>query len=353
MDRQKKAANLVKNSKNNKKHSKISKIIALSVTILIISALCLFFNVLNPLIVKSLERDFAIVTSRDNLLVHFVNVGQGDSIAINLPDGKLAVIDVGPINSTNILIDYLNDRVLNHKHDKKIDYLILTHADADHIGGATKIISTFDIANVFMPTIPADTATYLNLCAAVEEKQCNVFNYSNPLDVGTNYSLKSFDVLDFTDTNNSCPVIKLEFMSKTFLFTGDLEAKAEKKYVELYGDELDVDVLKVAHHGSKYSSCEEFLEQVTPQYSVISSGNKYGHPNEETLDRLNNVNSQIVRTDTVGNVMFAVGKNYDLDLLTGDYTVSGFIFDYRIIVLIIDGVLIINIVVIAIKKKKE
>ena len=353
MDRQKKATNLVKNSKNYKKHSKTSKIITLFVIILIISVPCLFFNILNPLIVKFLEKNFAVVTSRDDLLVHFVNVGQGDSIAINLPDGKLAVIDAGPINSTNVLISYLNDRVLNYKHDKKIDYLILTHADADHIGGATKVISTFDIVNIYMPTIPADTATYLNLCRAVEEKNCNVFNYSNPLDVGVNYSLKSFETLDYTDTNNSCPLIKLKFMSKTFLFTGDLEAKAEKRYVELYGDELDVDVLKVAHHGSKYSSCEEFLQQVTPQYSVISSGNKYGHPNEETLERLVDANSQIVRTDTVGNVMFVVGKNYNLDLLTGYYTVSGFIFDYRIIILIIDGVLIVNIIAIAIRKEKK
>lgn len=352
MDRQKKTTNLVKNLKTYQKHSKIRKIIVLSIIILIISALCLFFNALNPVIVSWLKNDFSIVSGHNNLIVHFVDVGQGDAIAISLPDNKLAVIDAGPNNERSSLVDYLNERVFNFKRNKTIDYLILTHADADHIGGAIKLIAEYDIGTLYMPTIETDTATYLTLSERVNEKHLNVEHYSNALNISGKYNLKFFAPLSYTDTNNTCPLIKLEFGGKSFLFTGDIEAKAEKDYIELYGNELDVDVLKVGHHGSKYSSCEEFLAVTTPKYAIVSSDNQYGHPNEETIERLNDVNANIVRTDTAGNIMFVVGNDYDLSLLTGDYIVTGFIFDYRIIVLIIDVALIGNVVIILIKKDK-
>lgn len=353
MDRQKKTTNLVKILKTYQKHSKIRKIIMIFAIILIISTLCLFFNGLNPAIVGWLKNDFSIVSAHNNLLVHFVDVGQGDAVAINLPDDKLALIDAGPNDERSNLISYLNERVFNFKRNKTIDYLILTHADADHIGGAIKLIEEYSVGTLYMPTIEADTVTYISLSERVNEKHLNVEHYNNEFNLCGKYNFKFFPPLDYTDTNNTCPLIKLEFENKSFLFTGDIETKAEKDYVELYGNELDVDVLKVAHHGSKYSSCDEFLAVVTPQYAIVSSGNQYGHPNQETIDRLNNVHANIVRTDTVGNIMLVVGDNYDLSLLTGDYIVTGFVFDYRIIVLIIDVVLIGNIVIILIKKDKK
>lgn len=353
MDKQTKTTNLVKNLKTYQKHSKLRKITVILILILIISALCLFFNVLNPLIVNWLKNDFSIVSAHNNLLVHFVDVGQGDAIAINLPDNKLAVIDAGPNNERGNLVDYLNENVFNFKHNKTIDYLILTHADADHIGGAIKLIEEYDVGILYMPTIETDTQTYLNLCAKVDEKHLNVQHYDNALNLNSEYNFKFFKPLNYTDTNNTCPLIKLQFKNKSFLFTGDIQANAEKDYIELYGDELDVDVLKVGHHGSKTSTCDEFLAAVTPEYAIISSGNKYGHPNDETIERLNNANTKIVRTDTVGDIMFVVGKNYDLSCVTGHYIVTGFVFDYRIIVLIVDVVLVGNIIIILIKKDKK
>lgn len=352
MDRQKKATNLVKNVRFNKKHSKITKIIALSIIILVLSMLCLFFNALNPANVAWLKNDFACVSVKDNLLVHFINVGQGDAIAINLPDGKTAIIDAGPANASNVLVKYVQEKVLNNKHNNIVDYLVFTHADADHIGGVVGLLNAFDFKTIYMPIVESSSATYVNLTEAVEKENCNVVVNHNQIELDTDCLLKIFKPLDYTDTNNTCPLIKLEYMAKSFLFTGDLEAKGEKDYVNLFGEELDVDVLKVAHHGSKYSTCEEFLAATTPEYAVISSGNKYGHPNQETLDRLEAVNSNIVRTDTVGNVMFAVGENYNLDLLTGEYAVSGFIFDYRYMVLIVDTILVVEIIIIATKRHK-
>ncbi len=353
MDRQKKTTNLVKISKNDSKNNKKVKIIVLFAIILIFSSLCLLFNVLNPLIVTWLEKDFSIVSARGNLIVHFVDVGQGDAIAINLPDGKVCVIDAGPVNSTAKLMTCLTEKVMNSKRNKTIDYLILTHADSDHIGGAEKLVKTFDFGTIYMPMLDGETETFKKVQGLVDKENCSIEKFNKEIEIQDNFTLKLFPPLAYTDMNNTCPLIKLEFYGKTFLFTGDIEAKAEKQYVALYGDELDIDVLKVGHHGSKYSSCEEFLACTTPKYAIISSGNRYGHPNEETIERLSNVNANIVRTDASGNIMFAVGKNYDLSLLTGQYVVSGFIFDYRIIVLIIDVVLIGNIVIILIKKNKK
>ena len=352
MDRQKKATNLVKNVKFNKKHSKITNLITLSIIILVLSVLCLFFNALKPVIVAWLKNDFDCVSVKDNLLVHFINVGQGDAISINLPDGKTAIIDAGPANASNVLVKYVQEKVLNNKHNNVVDYLVLTHADADHIGGAVGLLNAFDFKTIYMPIVESSSATYVNLTEAVEKENCNVVVNHNQIELDTDCLLKIFKPLDYTDTNNTCPLIKLEYMAKSFLFTGDLEAKGEKDYVNLLGEELDIDVLKVAHHGSKYSTCEEFLAATTPEYSVISRGNRYGHPNQETLDRLEAVNSNIVRTDEVGNVMFAVGENYNLDLLTGEYAVSGFIFDYRYIVLIIYTILVVEIIIIATKRRK-
>ena len=104
----------------------------------------------------------------------------------------------------------------------------------------------------------------------------------------------------------------------------------------------------------KYSSCEEFIEIVSPMYSVISCGdNNYGHPTSEAITVLENANSTILRTDTDGHILFAVGGSYDLDVMCGEYIVSGFIFDYRILVLVIDAVLIFDIVIILLKKDKK
>lgn len=352
MDRQKKTTNLVKNNKKGKNHSKFKQIIVLSIIIFAISLLCLFFNWLNPTLVNWLKEDFSIVSSNNNLLVHFINIGQGDAIAINLPDDKVAIIDTGSLYSTGDFIRYINENVMNNKINKIIDYLILSHADADHIGGAIKLLKNFEFGTIFMPKIATDTDVYLNLCKLIALENCDVVTFADTVELNNGYCFKCYAPLDYIDTNNTCPLIKLTFQGKSFLFTGDLEAKAEKDYVQQYGYELDVDVLKVSHHGSKFSTSEEFLQVVTPEYSVISSGNKYGHPNQETLDRLSAVNTNIVRTDTLGNIMFAVGNNYDLAILTGDYVVSGFIFDYRIILLVIDVVLFINILIVIIKKER-
>lgn len=353
MDRQKKTTNLVKISKHDKNNSDFNKIIINSIIIFTISLLCLFFNLLNPLLVNWLKDDFGVVSSKDSLIVHFINVGQGDAIAINLPDDKIVLIDAGPINETTEYINYIKQRVTNNRRNNLIDYLILTHADSDHIGGAVKLTKLYDFGTIFMPSIDSETETYKTLKALVNAENCIVTTYLEEFVIENEYILKIFAPLSFSDTNNSCPLIKLEYKNKSFLFTGDIEKAAEQKYIETYGDELDVDVLKIAHHGSKYSSSEEFLEQTTPEYSVISSGNKYGHPNQEVLDRLNSIYTHIVRTDTKGNIMFAVGKNYDLDLLTGDYVVTAFVFDYRYVVLVIDILLLIDMTVCLLKKNKN
>ena len=298
---------------------------------------------------------FNVVSARDNLMVHYISVGQGDAIAINLPDGKVMLIDTGTEGFNTTYTKYLNEKVLNASFDKVIDYLVLTHGDLDHTGGALKLLQNFDVDHIYMPVVDGNSKKYKELKDYIVENDYSTQVIESGIVISTDsYSIDFYGVSGYTNTNDNCPVIKLEYMDYSFLFTGDIPSEVELDFVDKYGDLLDADVLKVAHHGSKYSSCEEFVEIVSPMYSVISCGdNNYGHPTSEAITVLENANSTILRTDTDGHILFAVGGSYDLGVICGEYIVSGFIFDYRILVLVIDSVLIFDIVIILLKKDKK
>lgn len=320
--------------------------------------MCLFYNFLNPLVFRVFS-NFNIVSYKDNLLVHYINIGQGDSMAINLPDGKVMVIDCGPTSSSSTLIKYIDENVLSNSNKKFIDYLLLTHADADHTGGALKLVQTYDVGTVYLPVEIENyryAATYTNFLNYVEKENIYTkFNLNGTKIEQNGYKFQFFGpIKEYKDTNDACSVIKLEFKNKSFLFTGDIPTEVEQELVAEFGKALDSDVLKVAHHGSKYSSCLEFLNVVTPNYSVISSGeNNFGHPSEQAISNLRQVGSQVLRTDKEGNILFVVGKNYNLTLLTDDFTITSIIFDYRYLVLIIDAVILVNVVIIACKRTKN
>ena len=338
-------------SKSRKKKSIITLIIILA----IISISYCFYNPLNIFFTDVLFDRFNVVSARDNLMVHYISVGQGDAIAINLPDGKVMLIDTGTEGFNTTYTKYLNEKVLNASFDKVIDYLVLTHGDLDHTGGALKLLQNFDVDHIYMPVVDGNSKKYKELKDYIVENDYSTQVIESGIVISTDsYNIDFYGVSGYTNTNDNCPVIKLEYMDYSFLFTGDIPSEVELDFVAKYGDLLDADVLKVAHHGSKYSSCEEFVEIVSPMYSVISCGdNNYGHPTSEAITVLENANSTILRTDTDGHILFAVGGSYDLDVMCGEYIVSGFIFDYRILVLVIDAVLIFDIVIILLKKDKK
>lgn len=322
---------------------------------LALSAMCLFYDFFNPLIVNGLLNRFDLVSRNENLLVHFIDVGQGDAIAINLPDGKTMLIDNGTKETNVSCVNYIKENVLNSKTNNKIDYLVLTHADSDHIGGTMKILKNFDINIVFMPKIMSNSQTFEEIYSFID-KNCKYITLGEEFELfAKGYRFTFFEILNDGNTNDSSQIIKLEYMNKSFLFTGDISSEIEKAYVLTYGEELNSDVLKISHHGSKTATSAQFLDCVTPKYAVISVGknNDYNHPHQEVLNILNINNVEIKRTDKHGDIMFVVGNDYDLQVLNRDFYITNLSLNYTIYIAVVDAILVVNIVLVFVKKDKK
>lgn len=239
---------------------------------------------------------------KDMLNVHFLDVGQGDSIFVELPDEKTMLIDAGE--------NYHGEGIKNYIGDcgySKIDYLVATHPHADHIGSMAYIVRNMDIGSVYMPKAAANTKTYENLLESISDKGLRVTSAKAGITIAEeiDYTINVVApvTIDEDNLNNSSAVIKLTYKDNTFLFTGD----AEKKELETITADISADVLKVGHHGSTTSTTEEFLNAVSPTYAVISVGedNSYGHPHKETLDLLEEFNCMVYRTDIDKTVVFS------------------------------------------------
>ena len=236
------------------------------------------------------------------LNVHFLDVGQGDSIFIELPDEKTMLIDAGE--------NYHGEGIKNYIGDcgySKIDYLVATHPHADHIGSMGYIVRNMDIGSVYMPKAAANTKTYENLLESISDKGLKITSAKAGLTIAeeSDYTINVVTpvAIDEDNLNNSSAVIKLTYKDNTFLFTGD----AEKKELETITYDISADVLKVGHHGSTTSTTEEFLNAVNPTYAVISAGegNSYGHPHKKTIDLLEEFNCKVYRTDIDKTVVFS------------------------------------------------
>lgn len=302
--------------------------VALVVSILVVAACAalIWYFVIRPLYDKPLS------PADGQLTVHFIDVGQGDSIYIELPDGKNMLIDGGDNKTAveNALCTYLHSRMGT---DLKIEYLVLTHTDSDHVGGLDRVLDEFEIANVYMPKITTEqitTKVYAAFVRAVEDENARVIYNGDDSDIdGGNYLFDFFcadeeffskinDKSSAEKKNAQSPFIFLTYAGVKILFTGDAtEGKDSEQLLldKISGSELkyDVDVLKVGHHGSETSTSAEFLQAVKPEYAVIEcgEGNKYDHPRQQTLDRLRQYVKAdgLYRTDLNGNVVLTVGDN--------------------------------------------
>lgn len=333
---------------------KMKKLIIILSVMSVLSLMCIFHSFLHPLFVDALANQFNLVTNKDNLMVHFINVEQADAVAINLPDGKIMLIDDGSKDINVDYVNYLKENVIHSKINNKIDYLVLTHADADHVGGTMKLLKNFEINMVFMPKIISNSATFQEIYDYVT-KNCDYQVLGEGFQIVNQYQITFFESLNQTNTNDSSQVIKLEYLNKSFLFMGDVSSLVEDDYVEFYGNSLNCDVLKVSHHGSLTATSQLLLDYSTPQYAVISVGenNSYGHPNEEVLNRLRVNGVNIYRTDKHGDVLFVVGSDYNLKVLNNTYFITGLTLDYRMYILIIDIIMFGVAVVVILKKEKK
>ncbi|MCI1946080.1 ComEC/Rec2 family competence protein [Clostridium luticellarii] len=248
-------------------------------------------NVLNPKVKSS------------QLLVHYIDVGQGDSELIQI-NGKNLLIDAGPNDSENKLMSYLNKQNI-----EKLDYVIATHPDEDHIGGMSSVIKKYEIDGFYAPRKTTDTLTFEKMIVSLKDKNMKI-DVPNPLDTKLNLGENiTAEILapnssTYEDTNNYSIVLKITYGDTKFLFTGDAETKSESEMTDKNYD-LSADVLKVGHHGSSSSTSEEFLDRVNPKIAVISCGknNKYGHPTKKTINKLKKKNIQIYRTDVDGTIL--------------------------------------------------
>lgn len=239
---------------------------------------------------------------------HFfaLNVGQGDALLFRSATGKNVLIDGGPDNT---VLEELG-AVLPF-FDRTLEYVILTHPDADHLTGLLNILQRYTVKHLLITGVAKKTAVYKKFFTIIEQENIPVTFVKAPLSF--NVDEISFTVLWPIETliaqesepvNDTSITLRVDVEETSFLLTGDFSDNVEKQLIERYGTLLDVDILKAPHHGSKTSSSASFLEIVTPETVVISVGkeNRYGHPTAEALERIKSVGATIRRTDQEGRI---------------------------------------------------
>lgn len=238
------------------------------------------------------------------LIIHFLDVGQADSILLELPNNEIMLIDAGNNSDGRKVVSYLRDKGID-----TIDYLIGTHPHADHIGGLDDVIDNFEIGRIYLPQVIHTSKTFEDVLLAVQRKGKKITPARAGVSILNESELKIYFLSpirnDYDDLNHYSAVIKVDFLNKSFLFTGDAEIPNEEEMIEKYGSRLKSHVLKVGHHGSNTSTSEEFIEKVVPDYAVISVGkdNSYGHPSALVIQRLQNHGVKIYRTDLQGTII--------------------------------------------------
>lgn len=239
----------------------------------------------------------------DNLVISYLDVGQGDSTFIILPNGETLLIDAGNANNSSDIIQYIKD-----SGQDTLDYVVATHPHADHIGGMSEVIDAFNVKKIYMPKASHTSVTFEHLLNTVSKKGLKVqtakagemiFNYG---DLKAMFLAPNSD--NYTDLNNYSAVVMLTYKDTHFLFMGDAESESEEEILSA-GFDISADVLKVGHHGSGSSTTQDFLKKVNPSVAVISVGinNSYGHPDDNVLERLNKSHIDIRRTDESGTIV--------------------------------------------------
>lgn len=287
--------------KYKKENYKITQLVKLIVSALVITQMIL------------------IILPKNYIEVNIIDVGQGDSTLIKTNNGNI-LIDGGGSENRNydvgkqILLPYLLDNT-----NGTIDILFISHFHDDHAEGCLTVLENLKVKKIVIGTQPQKTDLYERLLNISKKKNIPVITLSKEETIKLGkasflilYPNQNLQIKE--DLNNNSLVIRMDYYNVSMLFTGDIEKETEKILIEEYSQKesrLDVDILKVAHHGSKSSSGKEFLKQVSPKLSLISLGvdNKFGHPHEEVINRLIEIKTKIYRTDEKGEISMKIYKN--------------------------------------------
>ncbi len=249
--------------------------------------------------------------------MHFIDVGQGDSVLISYEGGNM-LIDCGESEKTDSVVHYLRDQGIS-----RLDYVIATHPHSDHMGGMYKIINEFRIGEVIIPHLDDDdiptTRFFEKFLDACEDKECGL----TEAEIGRKIQLgeASLELIapvseEYENLNNYSVGTVISHGRNSFILTGDAETLAEAEMLES-GRVNRTTVYKAGHHGSSTSSSKKFIDAIAPDYAVIScgEGNSYGHPSDAVIKRISGYTDKIYRTDLCGSVVF-VSDGAELEVRT-------------------------------------
>jgi competence protein ComEC len=269
--------------------------------IFFITLLFSFFSIGCNLFTTNFSKNIQVDPNK--MYVHYIDVGQGDCILVQV-NNKNLLIDSGPKSDKRKLFNYLSNLNL-----EKLDYVIATHPHEDHIGNMDDIIKDYNVLSFYAPKVQSTTKSFENMVEALKSKnlKINVIkNGTHSIDLGKNTRIKVFSPNKnyYENLNNYSPIIKIEYGSTSFLFTGDAEKDVETEVLD-NNEDISADVLKIGHHGSSTSTSKDFLKKVNPSIAVISVGkdNIYNHPDEGTINLLNENKIKTYRTDIDGTVL--------------------------------------------------
>lgn len=302
---------------NDKKLNKLIRIIIGFVILIVVTIQGnLFDNVSNATAsindsTKSYKIDAKV---KKNFSVSFIDVGQADSVLIRNGNYNM-LIDAGNNEDGEKLVNYFKSLGI-----EEFTYVFATHPHEDHIGGMDDIINNFKIDNYYMSNKLSTTKTFMDVLDALDGRNLKytVPNKGDTLKLGDANIKVIYPGDDKSNINDSSIVLKITYGKNSFLLTGDATSNVERK---IYNEDIKSDVLKVAHHGSSYSSTDVFLDRVKPYYAVISVGknNIYNHPSNKTLEKLNKRNIKVYRTDLDGTIVFiSDGDNLSVKALKTD-----------------------------------
>ena len=289
-----------------------NKVIAILIILVIINPIKYFSNI-----------------KQSNLKIYFVDVGQGDSTCIVTPKNKVILIDGGGNSKDEnydigkqTLLPYLLDKKIN-----KIDYCIVSHFDSDHCGGLMYILKNLKVKNIIIGKQYEEYENYKEFIKIAKDKKINIrvveagekITIEKNLYIDVLWPINREKMVIQNAINNNSLVFKLRYINFSMLFTGDIEEIAEKEILDKYKENtefLKSTILKVAHHGSKTSSTKEFINIVKPKYAVIGVGkdNKFGHPSNVTIENLKTINTEIYRTDEMGEISINVNIKGNINI---------------------------------------